>query len=61
MVSHANIKKLKSKMYHIINEYGIDDIKIDVKQASHVDKDAFYKFLDEYDKSYGGNLEIIEK
>ncbi|MBE6152477.1 MAG: hypothetical protein E7165_04115 [Firmicutes bacterium] len=55
-----NIKILKSKIYSIIDQYGINDIIIDKKLTTEIDNVAFYEMLDEYDIKYGGNL-IVEE
>ena len=61
IISKNNINHIKKRLYYIIGEYGINDIVIDIKNTINVDKEAFYKFLDEYDIDYGGNMIIIEK
>lgn len=55
-----NIKKLKKKLYNIINQYGISDIVIDKKKITQIDNGAFYDMLDDYDIKYGGNLTVDE-
>lgn len=61
MLLKKQILTLKRKIYYILNEYGVEDIVIDLKQINQIDKEAFYEFLDEYDIKYGGNLEVVEK
>ncbi len=60
VINKDNLKKLRKKMYYIIDEYSIYDIVIDVKNSSYIETDAFYSFLDDYDIKYGGNLVVIE-
>lgn len=60
MVNKKNIQVLKRKLYHILDEYAIMDIVIDIKNTRLLDKDAFYELLDDYDIQYGGNLEVME-
>lgn len=60
VINSDNLKKVRKKMYYIIEEYSIYDIVIDIKKSSDVDSDAFYEFLDEYDMKYGGNLVVME-
>lgn len=55
-----NITELKRKLYYILNEYGITDIILDIKDVVSMDKNAFYDFLDDYDIRYGGNLSVVE-
>lgn len=55
------VTHLQKKMYSVISEYGIQDIVIDIKGTSNIDKTAFYDMLDDYDSRYGGNLKITEK
>ena len=55
-----NISKLKRKMYHVINQYGINNVVIDRKNISKIDDGAFYDMLDDYDIKYGGNLKVEE-
>lgn len=59
-ISRENIRRLKQKIYYIIEEYNIYEIVINVKNSEFVDVDAFYNFLDEYDIKYGGNLFVVE-
>lgn len=59
-ISRENIRRLKQKIYYIIEEYNIYEIVINVKNSEFVDVDAFYNFLDEYDIKYGGNLIVVE-
>ena len=53
------IQDLKRKMYHIIDDYDITDIVINIKGLKEIDKECFYDFLDDYDIEYGGNLEVV--
>lgn len=53
-----NISILKRKLYSIIDQYGINDIVIDQKHITLLDKSAFYDMLDDYDVKYGGNLTL---
>lgn len=55
-----NIRNLKSRMYSIIDQYGISDIVIDKKRITAMDSGAFYDMLDDYDIKYGGNLIVDE-
>ena len=55
-----NILELKRKLYYILNEYGVTDIIIDIKDVVALDKETFYEMLDDYDIKYGGNLNVIE-
>ncbi len=59
-VDYKRIKKLKQKIYYIIEEYNVFDIVINVEGAEYLDPFAFYNFLDEYDIKYGGNLMVVE-
>jgi len=47
-------------MNYILNEYGITDIIIDIRDTVTLDKEAFYNMLDDYDIKYGGNLSVVE-
>lgn len=58
--NHKNLIELKRKLYYILNEYGIMDIMIDVKEVVSLDKITFYDILDDYDIKFGGNLNVIE-
>lgn len=60
LANQKNIQELKRKIYYIINEYGITDIVIDIKDVVLLDKEAFYDMLDDYDIKYGGNLNVVE-
>lgn len=60
IASSKNVNEMKRKLYYILNEYGITDIIIDIKDVTSIDKIAFYDMLDDYDIKYGGNLNVIE-
>ena len=60
MANSKNILELKRKLYYILNEYGVTDIIIDIKDVVALDKETFYEMLDDYDIKYGGNLNVIE-
>lgn len=60
IANKKNILELKRKLYYILNEYGMTDILIDMKDVRTYDKEAFYDMLDDYDIKYGGNLNVIE-
>ena len=60
MANSKNIIELKRKLYYILNEYGVTDIIIDIKDVVALDKETFYEMLDDYDIKYGGNLNVIE-
>ncbi|MDD3392743.1 MAG: hypothetical protein PHE54_04315 [Bacilli bacterium] len=57
-IDKTGIKKLKKRLYYIIEEYHICDIVINIESCHEVDKDVFYNFLDDYDIRYGGNLVV---
>lgn len=60
IANNKNIMELKRKLYYILNEYGMTDIIIDIKDVISLDKNAFYDMLDDYDIKYGGNLSVVE-
>lgn len=60
IANKKSICELQRKMYHIIDEYDITDIVIDIKHMKSMDFDTFYQFLDDYDIKYGGNLNVVE-
>ena len=59
-IDKKGINRLKHKLYHILNEYQIVDIIMDIRNAKLIAQDSFYDFLDDYDAMYGGNLEVVE-
>lgn len=59
-INKRNINKIKKKLYYISNEYGITNITVYLNNIKHIDSEAFYDFLDEYDDKVGGNL-VLEK
>lgn len=61
ILSDRNIREMRRKLYYIVSEYGIQDIVIDIKNIVSIDRDAFYRFLDDYDIRYGGNLMVVEE
>lgn len=60
VINKEAVKKLRKKIFYIIEEYSINDIVIDIKNRLSMDADAFYGLLDEYDIKYGGNLVVID-
>lgn len=60
IANKKNILELKRKLYYILNEYGVTDIIIDIKDVASLDKESFYDMLDDYDMKYGGNLSVVE-
>jgi len=60
IMSKKDVRKIRKKMFSIIEEYNIDKIVIDIKNIEDMDKNAFYSFLDEYDFKYNGNLTVID-
>ena len=60
VANNKNIVELKRKLYYILNEYGMTDIIIDIRDVISLDKEAFYDMLDDYDIKYGGTLNIVE-
>lgn len=59
VIHYEEMKRLKHKMYRIINEYGINDIVIDIKKATNIDTDAFYEFIEDYQDQYSGSMKVI--
>ncbi len=58
-VHKKGVLELKRKLYHILDDYGVMDIILDIRETSYVDRETFYSFLDDYDSKYGGNLDVI--
>lgn len=59
-LTRRNLTNLKRKLYYILTEYGISNVVMDVGSASPFDHEEFYRFLEEYDIEFGGNLEIVK-
>lgn len=59
-INKKTISSLKNRMFYIIDEYGIKNIIIDIKNVSKID-DCFYDILDTYDSKYSGNLKLEMK
>lgn len=58
IMNKKDINILKKKLYNIILDYGINNIIIDIKKITLMDKDNFYHFLDDYDSRFKGYLEV---
>ncbi len=54
-----NIKKIKTKINYIINEYGIGTIRLDLTQINFIDVFEFEKMIDDYNMIYGNKIEVI--
>ena len=59
-LTRRNISKLKRKLYYILTEYGIGHVVMNITEATPFDSNEFYRFLDEYDIEFGGELEIVK-
>lgn len=59
-INRKNILKLKRKLYYITNEYSVGDIILDIHKSSSIDEAALYKFLEEYENIFGGNISIMD-
>lgn len=58
-VNKKGVLELKRKLFHILDDYDIGDIILDIRETSYIERETFYSFLDDYDKKYGGNLDVI--
>lgn len=59
-VSNDDIRLLKLRIYHAMQEYGIYHIVIDLKEAFNVDPNIFYEFVHKYELGRSQSLEVIE-
>lgn len=44
-INQDEVQRLKQKMYCIINEYGITELKFYLKDASNIDITMFHEFM----------------
>ena len=44
-----DINRLKKKIYHIMNDYGITELKLNLKNARNIDISMFEEFFTSYD------------
>ena len=54
-----SIKRIKTKINYIINEYGIGTIRLDLTQINFIDVFEFEKMIDDYNMIYGNKIEVI--
>ncbi len=58
--TNDDIRLLKIRIYHAMQEYGIYHIVIDVKEAFNVDTTTFYEFIHKYELGRNQSLEVVE-
>lgn len=54
------IRIVQKKLFQILQDYSFSNIIVDIQNIEKIDMEAFYLFLDEYDRKYGGTLEVFE-
>ena len=60
VINKKIVKKIKQKLYCIVDEYEIEKVIVNVKNSNILDPENFYDFLDEYDIKYNSKLVLIE-
>ena len=61
IMNKHNINQIKKRIYYIINQYGINDIIIDIKNVIKIDELVLDEFLNDYDIKYGGKIIVLNR
>lgn len=59
-LTRRNLAVLKRKLYYILTEYGIEQVVMNVGKTNPFDQEEFYRFLEEYDIEFGGQLTVVK-
>lgn len=57
-INFSMIKKLKSRLFNIIDSYSISNIELNILNNEHYDMSLITELLDEYNRKYNGKLII---
>ena len=52
------IKKLKSRLFHLIDSYAISNIELNILNNEHYDISLIIELIDDYNRKYSGKLII---
>ena len=55
-INFSLIKKLKHRLFHLIDSYAIEDIELNIISNEHYDTSLIYELLNEYNRKYDGKL-----
>lgn len=57
-INFSLIKKLKHRMFYLIDSYAIDEIILYVNSNEHYDSSLLYDLINEYNQKYIGKLTV---
>ena len=57
-INFSMIKKLKSRLFNIIDSYAISNIELNILNNERYDTSLITELLDEYNRKYSGKLII---
>lgn len=52
------IKKLKNRLFYLIDSYGVEEIILNINTNEHYDRTLLYELLNEYNQKYTGKLTV---
>ena len=55
-INFSLIKKLKYRLFHLVDSYAINDIELNIISNEHYDTSLLYELLNEYNRKYDGKL-----
>ena len=57
-INFSMIKKLKSRLFHLIDSYAISNIELNILNNEHYDMSLIIELIDDYNRKYSGKLII---
>ena len=57
-INFSMVKKLKSRLFHLIDSYAITNIELNILNNEHYDMSLINELLDDYNRKYNGKLII---
>ena len=55
-INFSLIKKVKYRLFHIIDTYSINEIILSINCNEHYDSSLIYELINEYNRKYDGKL-----
>lgn len=57
-INFSLIKKLKNKLFYLIDSYGVEEIILNINSNEHYDRTLLYELLNEYNQKYTGKFTV---
>jgi UTP:GlnB (protein PII) uridylyltransferase len=61
IVGIKEVDVMKERVFSILNQYEVDNVVINLKNAFKINKNMMNNFINEYHKNYKGNILIDNK